>query len=355
MAASPHFAVEAAIIVTSVVALRRVRRRQRQAERTVEALLDAVRTLGRIDDVRDGARTTALLAAQMLDADATGVFLATLRRGHYTHSSWLSHPSLMHCGPLTLNLMEAERSALARGECLEVRDRWRVDRLSGPDAANCFQFVHLLPLPDQRGRTIGVIAAYFGSGFNRRECAPNDAAKLLCDEAGRMFGRLVATAELEREAHTDPLTQLANRRTYLHALERLMPGDAVVMLDLDHFKRVNDEHGHAAGDDVLRDLAHCLRSVARQADTVARYGGEEFTLVLPEAGEHGAQVTLARLVRAWRALDPLTSFSAGVAVHRDGDDVMQTVARADGALYRAKAEGRDRIVLADSDAELVLP
>ncbi len=126
-----------------------------------------------------------------------------------------------------------------------------------------------------------------------------------------------------------------------------------MIVDLDHFKLVNDRYGHAVGDETLRSLARCLRSVTRQVDTVARFGGEEFALVLVCAGEQGARAMVTRLQDAWRSSEPLTSFSAGIAVHLDGASTTATVARADAALYRAKANGRDRIEFAGE--QLVVP
>jgi diguanylate cyclase (GGDEF)-like protein len=157
-----------------------------------------------------------------------------------------------------------------------------------------------------------------------------------------MFQRLRDAAALAHDAATDPLTDLANRRTFARALDTLKPDDALVIVDLDHFKAVNDRFGHQAGDDALRALAGCLRDTARQVDTVARYGGEEFAIVLPEAGEGGARAMLRRARQAWNALEPLTSFSAGISVHRDGRMPRETLRDADTALYAAKDSGRNR-------------
>jgi len=156
------------------------------------------------------------------------------------------------------------------------------------------------------------------------------------------------TSELERVADTDPLTLLENRRRYDRALATMEPGDAVVLLDLDHFKAVNDRHGHQAGDAALCRLAEAMRSVTRSIDCVARYGGEEFAMVLARAGVRGAQDVLNRLRREWRP-DEIATFSAGIAVHRTNEEARATLARADGALYEAKANGRDRVEVAHSE------
>jgi diguanylate cyclase (GGDEF)-like protein len=148
---------------------------------------------------------------------------------------------------------------------------------------------------------------------------------------------------LERRAHVDPLTGCGNRYDLSRTLAALRPGDAVVLLDLDHFKRLNDTAGHAAGDDVLRETGALLRQIARREDSVIRYGGEEFLVLLPGAGEAGATGFDARLRAAWADVRPDVTFSTGIAVV----DAATTggpaaVAHADEALYAAKAAGRAR-------------
>ena len=171
-----------------------------------------------------------------------------------------------------------------------------------------------------------------------------------------MFRRLRESAALAHDAETDPLTQLANRRTFARALATMQPGDALVLVDLDHFKQVNDRFGHQVGDDTLRLLARNLRDTARQVDCVARYGGEEFAVVLPEAGIEGAQAMLNRFRRVWGSHQPVTTFSAGIARHEAGRTPRETLRLADAALYAAKAAGRDCDMLADgSEVEMVLP
>lgn len=122
------------------------------------------------------------------------------------------------------------------------------------------------------------------------------------------------------------------------ALGRLGEDDTLIMLDLDHFKMVNDSFGHQEGDRVLRELGSALRATARAADRVGRYGGEEFVIVL--AGED-ADAFLERLRREWESRRPrAVTFSAGIAAA--GVDVAHAVGAADRALYRAKAGGRDQ-------------
>jgi diguanylate cyclase (GGDEF)-like protein len=151
-----------------------------------------------------------------------------------------------------------------------------------------------------------------------------------------------ATGLLAVAAVTDDLTGLGNRRHVNTLLDELAPGDALLLLDLDHFKDLNDQLGHIAGDELLADLGRYLITSTRDGDAVARYGGEEFLVVLrqpsPQAAEHAAQ----RLLTGWRATNPVVTFSIGISLHRDHNSPWATLAEADTALYHAKSAGRDR-------------
>lgn len=160
---------------------------------------------------------------------------------------------------------------------------------------------------------------------------------------------------LEREANTDALTGLLNRRWLDHSLPRFvarhMHGQkplSVLLLDIDHFKRFNDEHGHAVGDAVLALVAQTVEKCLRPTDLAARYGGEELLVVLPETAFEGAR-TAAERVRvsictlALPELDRSISVSIGVASLSEGDSAESLVARADERLYLAKERGRNRV------------
>jgi diguanylate cyclase (GGDEF)-like protein len=163
--------------------------------------------------------------------------------------------------------------------------------------------------------------------------------------------RTVATvSHLEVRAHVDPLTGCDNRYDLARRLAALRPGDAVCLIDLDHFKRLNDTRGHAAGDQVLVALGAVLRATARRQDTLIRYGGEEFLVLLPGAGRNGAVSFDERLRRAWSDAGTPATFSLGLAVvgplvttlvpSEESGPV--ALANADAALYAAKARGRNR-------------
>lgn len=189
------------------------------------------------------------------------------------------------------------------------------------------------------------------------------AAVAVIQRAQMVESTMADNARLEQLAQTDPLTQLLNRRALTERIaaemERTLRYDstmALLMIDLDHFKRVNDTYGHLVGDDVLRDVAPLLSDTIRTADIVARYGGEEFLVLLPETDDAGAESFADRIRRAIEthpfASDSLPeplrlTASIGVAVYPAAriESVEDLFARADAALYRAKADGRNRVRL----------
>lgn len=165
----------------------------------------------------------------------------------------------------------------------------------------------------------------------------------LLEDVEVVVSRLQHAGRAEREASLDPLTGLLNRRAVGRVLSRTRAGDAVVVLDLDQFKQLNDSAGHDAGDTVLRALAEVMRRVVREVDRCGRMGGEEFILILPATSIEGAVITMRRLQTAWTRSRPFpVTFSAGLAaVGSEGASV--AVSAADEAMYRAKHAGRDRM------------
>ena len=162
--------------------------------------------------------------------------------------------------------------------------------------------------------------------------------------------------ELEAMAWSDSLTGLANRRRLDRDLASRNSGPTgVIMVDVDHFKAVNDAYGHQVGDDILRRLGTLLAHHVRADDVVYRYGGEEFCVLLPGADADDTRTVAERLVHAARTVDlpngANVTVSVGVA-RTSGADVSDAVEHADQALYRAKRQGRDQAVFADT-SELV--
>ena len=149
---------------------------------------------------------------------------------------------------------------------------------------------------------------------------------------------------LERANLTDDLTGVGNRRHANSLLDSMQTGDALLMIDLDHFKAVNDALGHAEGDRVLSQLGDYLRTAVRGADTVARFGGEEFIVLLRGAGDQLGEAG-QRLIAGWRRQCGEVTLSAGGAVHVSTRAPDATFRAADAAMYEAKRLGRDQVVL----------
>lgn len=167
--------------------------------------------------------------------------------------------------------------------------------------------------------------------------------------------RLVA--ELDRLARTDSLTALPNRRVLeerledeLHRSARSRRSFALAIVDLDHFKAINDGHGHPAGDEALQSFAAVLRAHARQADFVARFAGDEFAVILIDVDPLKAKAILERMLHAVRDIRLRSglrlSASVGVTLSYPVDSAETIIERADAALYQAKQAGRDRAVFA---------
>ncbi|WP_432562033.1 GGDEF domain-containing protein [Kineococcus sp. SYSU DK003] len=208
-----------------------------------------------------------------------------------------------------------------------------------PDARG----IAVLPLPV--GTAEGWLVVDFGGrrGLERRVLRTAEQA---VSHAALALARAEAVADLRRAATSDGLTGVANRRTLDEALaQQDHTVWSLALIDLDHFKAVNDTHGHQAGDDVLRAAAAALSTTAREGDLVARYGGEEFAVLLPGTDQAAALLVAERLRAAVAAATrPRVTCSIGIATARGPRPAVDVLAAADRALYSAKAAGRDRCV-----------
>jgi diguanylate cyclase len=187
----------------------------------------------------------------------------------------------------------------------------------------------------------------------------NEMRARLADSRRKLAASLEQVQQL---ASHDELTGALNRRSLMAALERERSRAersgapfSIAMIDLDHFKRVNDTHGHAAGDEVLRALAATVHDTMRATDVFGRYGGEEFMIILVGAAPALALEAMERIRAAvaaknWSSIAPDLSvtLSAGIASHRKGETIEQLLHRADLALYQAKDAGRNTIIASPS-------
>jgi len=324
-------------------------RREHEELEQVAKVLAATKRLVAADSTDEATRVVGELTRDLAGADLVAVFIVDASEPTRFNVRMRSE-ELDSLGPISLDIereVSAIGTAIRSHRTVSVPDAVRSDfvsrRLVGAAQVGSGA---LVPMYD-RGGTVGAIALLWRRAGERLTTSASQAVDLVAAEAGPILNRLRERERLNVEAETDPLTGLANRRTFNRALDQSEPGDALVMIDLDRFKRVNDEHGHAAGDDTLRLLGACLRQVAREGDCIARFGGEEFAVILPSADAEGVRAFLTRLRRLWTAAEPLTTFSAGFALRGKSEGSLFTLGRADRALYDAKGYGRNTDVEAD--------
>ncbi|WP_136808786.1 diguanylate cyclase [Desulfosediminicola flagellatus] len=222
-----------------------------------------------------------------------------------------------------------------------------------------------IPLVAQ-GETHGVL--HLAGSLDKKWSAEElQLASAVAENASLTFASLNLRESLRQQAIRDPLTGLYNRRylheTIDHELSRAARRDqtlGLLMMDLDHFKKFNDEHGHDVGDFILSEFGRLLRMLIRDEDIACRYGGEEFTVLLPETDTKGALSMAERIIEKVRNHDfslqnisygPVT-ISVGASIYpAHGDTDEQLFKEADGALYAAKNAGRNRVMLAPIPGE----
>lgn len=279
-----------------------------------------------------------------------------------------------HSSDIVINL-DVEGRMRFVSKSVEALGGYSPDEMLGQKAS---EFVH----PDDRGLVVGAHASAFGTPgqthiIEHRVVAADQSVvwveasiQALVDEAGDPQGLVSALRdishrrgreqELVRQASTDPLTGLLNRRGFFSGVDVLLraQGDApracFALFDIDHFKKVNDSHGHSAGDHVLEEFARIARLIVRDGDLIGRLGGEEFGILLKGASfDHAVMVcdrlrtTLAsQLIRSPDGNAIWVTVSAGVVAVEPTMSREQLYRRADQALYRAKAAGRNQIGLA---------
>ncbi len=205
------------------------------------------------------------------------------------------------------------------------------------------------------GRTTGVL--HMQRAVEQPPPETSRGWELIARKAGDRLGMIRAFARSETQAHTDPLTGLLNRRS-LEDLTRGLIDEGLPFVvaygDLDHFKLLNDVHGHDTGDRALRLFARLLRDNVRPNDIPARYGGEEFVAVFPDCSIDNAVIVVERVRERLRAAladgtAPPFTVSFGLAPSDAGLTFSETVDAADQALLLAKRQGRDRVVIAGAE------
>ncbi len=252
--------------------------------------------------------------------------------------------------PELLSILQKAMDSVSEAERQAIYNRWFAIRFE--QGFDYSRFIQIL---------LAIAAVICGLLiWNRKLSLANKIAKDALNELHQTQKKLrEKNTQLEHLASTDLLTGLCNRLKVENSLERELDRlqrfghiFSIILLDIDHFKRVNDEHGHQAGDQILIDFANLLREQVRSVDTLGRWGGEEFMVVCPGTDSAGITELANKLrVAVERHEFPLVGHktaSFGSATVNDGDSIEQLIMRADKAMYTAKHLGRNRVVSADS-------
>jgi diguanylate cyclase (GGDEF)-like protein len=226
-----------------------------------------------------------------------------------------------------------------------------------------FPVVIAVPLYS-KNRVIGVMSVYRTDENDAFSAEDIDTTVFLAEQGGVAIENVLLHDEAQRLSLTDGLTGVWNRRYFRMQFNQVLATStrfnrpfSILMMDLDHFKDVNDTHGHQRGDEILVEFTRRVDSKLREVDALARYGGEEFICLLSETDLYGALTTAEKILEAVRAEmfggpgEPPVKLtvSIGVASHPEhGTSFKSLVEAADRALYRAKAEGRDRAYAAQT-------
>jgi diguanylate cyclase (GGDEF)-like protein len=297
--------------------------------------------IGRALATSEDPRPADFLLADSNLADFTHVVSPEESRG-----IGCSVPSPHECPVTRYGREQIFESSSSLDACSYLRER---------DAAPCAAVCMLVNVA---GQPMGVIHERHPDG------APPPAHRIreleiIARKSGERLSIFRTLASSEHQAHTDPLTGLFNRRSLQEAVARLNQADlplSVAFADLDHFKVLNDTHGHDAGDRALRLFATVLRSSMRPNDIVSRYGGEEFVIVLPRCDATEAVAVLKRLQQTLAdtlrtdTVPPFT-VSIGVVSTTEPMPIDDLITLADGCVLRAKDLGRDQVVVAGSTTE----
>ncbi|MFC5928996.1 diguanylate cyclase [Cryobacterium melibiosiphilum] len=336
------------------------RRVAEASEARVRVLQDAGAAFGACDSEESVAAALVDCARQAFRATAAAVVL--IEESGDMRLAAGDHPLLEALAGTVVRRPEAD--ALSNGRAVTITSLQ--DATSRfPDVADALRATRLealsvIPLIGGE-RSVGLLLCFYGRqrGFDDDVLALQAALAL---QAVQVFERVRLHAELENLALYDPLTGLANRKLLQHTLgaalvsaERKHTPMAVVFLDLDGFKAVNDGLGHLAGDAVLEQVADRLRAVVRGSDTVARFGGDEFVVVCEDINERDARQLADRIRLAVRRPLPgvagsfAVTASVGIALHRPAAGAATTVAdllqAADSSMYVSKSAGKDGITV----------
>jgi diguanylate cyclase (GGDEF)-like protein len=363
-------ALGAAAHLTTVHALLTARGEHARDDARLQAIAEAARALPGEIEVDAFARRLAAIVRQGTGAAGVAVAIggeeagrgsvlvvddtgpAPRISGTFAEGDSRLAMAMKHAVDLRYDDLRREREKLP---LLTAGEEWRTP----PRSAAVFPLV-------ADGRALGAVAAWHPepAKFGEKE---TELLRLLCSIAPMPLRSARQYEALDQRAHTDPLTGMPNRAafeerlaTLTHVFDRYARPFAVLVLDVDFFKKFNDTHGHEAGDRVLQHVAAVVRQTVRDVDTPARLGGEEFVVLMPETGlraSHDAGERIRRSIEArsvsWNGRPLSVTVSIGAAACPDCTATAGEVLKlADAALYRAKADGRNRVASAPKMARV---
>jgi diguanylate cyclase (GGDEF)-like protein/PAS domain S-box-containing protein len=330
------------------------RRRERESLQDSEANLAALAQVTRQIQAGDDARSTVLAAVESM----TGADVACLVEP-LDDDCWVITTSTASTLDGT-TLPHAPEGAIAQayrnGSSLFLADPIGSRVVAPAELADRIGSILWQPVL-QGDQPVGVIMVKWAFRIDDLPTWTLDAIRLLADETAVALGQEATRAELQRLARTDPLTGLPNRRAWDDQLAVLGEVAAVrraplvvAMVDLDHFKRFNDRHGHTAGDAHLREFAARARAALRDCDLLTRWGGEEFAIALPHCDRAQADALLRRVQHA---VPGDQTCSIGWSFWKGRESLDRVMLRVDQSLYEAKAAGRGRIM--STERERIAP
>lgn len=357
---------------------RRARRFELEARAAIDALEDAAIHRDRLSEQRRRLGTFASLLQSCQTLEEAMTLTTSVANELLPHAGGRCY-IMRESQNLAQSAADFGTPAAASAGQLQPDDCWALRRgqihATGPDRAS-IRCAHVDPAagPDEwtlcvpmtaQGATLGLVHVS-GRSCDDARSGDAEAVEAVAEQLSQTVANLRLRESLRVQSLRDPLTGLYNRRYLeenlfreLQRCERRGLPLSVMMIDVDHFKRFNDEHGHAAGDAILASVAETLGKLTRGEDIACRFGGEEFTIVLPEAPldialrraeQIRAAVATASVIHLRRPIGPVT-VSIGVATSPgQGESPDHLLAVADSALYQAKAQGRNRVVCLSGDA-----
>ncbi|PEQ13897.1 hypothetical protein B2G71_06235 [Novosphingobium sp. PC22D] len=347
------------------------------ARRAIEELTDQRSAMNEAHETRRQiqelfAMTDMLQAAEDHD-DAGAILMATAQRllpgfsgALYVFNNSRDRLDLAKCWNATEGFRPAE--ALLPGNCWALKRGKQHINDPADHSLCCMHAIGTAATAEvpmmARGQVFGLLVlGCEGEEAARRLTQIRRVARALADSMSLALSNIALREKLRTQSLRDPLTGLYNRRYMEDALERYVSlaertgsATSVLMIDLDNFKKLNDEHGHAKGDVVLRDVAAQLGAALRPSDVIARYGGEELMVILPNCGledaAHKAETLRLRIESLSEFHGCAISASLGVAtVPETSTSPADVVPMADAALYAAKAAGKNRVCCSERRGE----